>query len=87
MSNREAYYSKDHCWDDHDDFDSIETDKNINIAKVIKSGNSCVKVKVDAEFEVEFEEDDDDDDEEGVGGVEKGREIRRRREKRKRKCK
>lgn len=62
VSNREVYYSKGHHWDDHDDFDTFETDKNINIAKVVKSGNSCVKVKVDSELEAEFEDNDDDDD-------------------------
>ncbi len=65
MSNREKYYSKEHCWDDHDDFDSIETDKNINVAKVVKSGNSWVKVKVDSEFEAEFEEDEKHDHDKG----------------------
>ena len=68
LGNRESYYSKkDHCWDDHEDFDSVETEKNIAIAKVHNSGNSCVKVKVDAEFEAEFEEEEGNDD--AVGGI------------------
>lgn len=54
MSNREVYHSKKHYSDDHDDFE-----KNINIAKVDKSGNSHVKINVDNEFDTEFDEEED----------------------------